>query len=197
MILSDGQILEALARGEIRFLPEMSPSRQLQPASVDLRLATHFRVFHPNRCSLIDPRTPYSLEEITSLVEVQNGEPFIVHPGEFVLGSTLEYVWLTERYVGRLEGRSSLGRIGIIIHSTAGYVDPGFEGTLTLEISNVGKIPVALYPGMRICQISFLETGSVIRPYGHKRSSKYQGQVEPTASRLFEDEEFVLPEKGE
>jgi dCTP deaminase len=149
MILSDSQILEAMENGEIRFQPEVSISRQLQPASVDLRLASHFRVFQPNRCSLINPRVPADLEEITTLVEVARGQAFIVHPGEFVLGSTLEYLWLCDRYV------------------------------------------VALYPGMRVCQVSFLQTGLVIRPYVKGRPSKYQGQSEPTASRLSLDEEFL------
>ncbi|MCR4432540.1 MAG: dCTP deaminase [Coprothermobacterota bacterium] len=189
MILSDTQILEALRAGDIRFHPEICLETQLQPASVDLRLACSFRVFNPTRYAVFDPFS-MSLEEITELVEVKEGNPFIVHPGEFVLGCTVEYLWLSPKYVGRVEGRSSLGRIGIIIHSTAGYIDPGFEGTVTLEISNVGKIPVALYPGMRICQVSFLETGKVARPYGVGRASKYQGQKGPTPSRISLDQEF-------
>jgi len=189
MILSDSQILEALKAGDIRFYPEICLDTQLQPASVDLKLASSFRVFNPTKHAVFDPFS-MNLEEITELVEVKEGNPFIVHPGEFVLGCTVEYLWLAPKYVGRVEGRSSLGRIGIIIHSTAGYIDPGFEGTLTLEISNVGKIPVALYPGMRICQVSFLETGQVIRPYGTGRGSKYQGQKGPIPSRISLDQEF-------
>lgn len=195
MILSDSQILHALKVGEIRFHPEISLETQLQPASVDLRLSPYFRVFNPTKFAVFDPFS-MNLEEITHLVEVREGEPFIVHPGEFVLGSTIEYLWLSPKFVGRVEGRSSLGRIGIIIHSTAGYIDPGFEGTITLEISNVGKIPVALYPGMRICQVSFLKTGKVSRPYGVGRSSKYQSQKGPTPSKINLDEEFKKKEDG-
>lgn len=191
MILSDTQIKEALLSGDIRFDPEISLETQLQPASIDLRLSRFFRMFNASQHPVLDPLSTLELNEITTLVELEEGKPFIVHPGEFVLGSTLEYVWLSQRLVGRVEGRSSLGRLGIIIHSTAGYIDPGFEGTLTLEISNVGKIPVALYPLMRICQISFLQTGKVARPYGQNRGSKYQGQREPTSSRLTLDEEFL------
>jgi dCTP deaminase len=190
MILSDTQILEALKEGDIRFQPDICLETQLQPASVDLRLSRLFRVFNTTQHAVLDPSSSVSLEEITTLIEVEGEKPFIVHPGEFVLGCTVEYLWLSPKYVGRVEGRSSLGRIGIIIHSTAGYIDPGFEGTITLEISNVGKIPVALYPGMRICQVSFLETGKVARPYGAGRASKYQGQKEPAPSRLSLDQEF-------
>ncbi len=194
MILSDTQIEEALRNGDIRFDPEVSLSTQLQPSSIDLRLSRFFRTFNASQHPLLDPLMPLEFNEITTLVELEEGKAFIVHPGEFVLGSTLEYVWLSFRLVGRVEGRSSLGRMGIIIHSTAGYIDPGFEGTLTLEISNVGKIPVALYPLMRICQISFFKTGKVARPYGQDRQSKYQGQREPTSSRIALDEEFLKSE---
>ena len=190
MILSDSDIQSAIERNEIRFDPCIDPDLQLQPASIDLRLARWFRTFNTNQCFLIDPLAAPDLEQVTTLVEVKGNQPFIVHPGEFVLGSTLEYVWLSARYVARVDGRSSLGRMGIIIHSTAGYVDPGFEGTLTLEISNVGKIPVALYPAMRICQMSFYHTGYVTHPYGSQGRAKYQGQRAPTASRLGQDEEF-------
>lgn len=189
MILSDSQIIEAIKAGDILFTPPIDEEIQLQPASVDLRLAADFRVFRISQCAFLDPTKPMNLEEVTTLVRVEDG-PFIVHPGEFVLGATIEYLQLSSRYVGRVEGRSSLGRIGIIIHSTAGYIDPGFEGAITLEISNVGKIPVALYKGMRICQVSFLQTGKVLRPYGEKRNSKYQGQKGPITSKIYLDQEF-------
>jgi dCTP deaminase len=118
------------------------------------------------------------------------GRPFILHPGAFVLGTTLEYVRVPINLVGRLEGRSSIGRLGVIVHATAGFIDPGFEGQITLEISNAGKIPVALHAGTRICQLTLLETGTVLRPYGTGRRSKYQGQRNPTASRIALDSEF-------
>ena len=194
MILSDAMLLEALERGDLRFEPPIDPEQQVQPASIDLRLGSSFRVFNYGNHALIDPREPIDVEELTELVAI-NGRPFILHPGAFVLGSTLEYVTIPTNLVGRLEGRSSLGRLGIIVHATAGFVDPGFEGTITLEISNAGKIPVALHPGMRICQLTLLETGPVLRPYGAARRSKYQGQREPTASRITLDAEFGSNER--
>ena len=190
MILSDAMLLEALERGELRFEPPIDLDQQVQPASIDLRLGSSFRVFNYGNHALIDPREPIDMEELTELVTL-NERPFILHPGAFVLGSTLEYVTIPARLVGRLEGRSSLGRLGIIVHATAGFIDPSFEGTITLEISNAGKIPVALHPGMRICQLTLLETGPVLRPYGAARRSKYQGQREPTASRITLDAEFA------
>jgi dCTP deaminase len=190
MILSDTMIIEAIEKGELRFEPKVSYDSQVQPSSVDLRLGNSFRVFNYSQCSVIDPTAEPDIDEITELVELEDGHPFIVHPGAFVLGTTMEYIWLPANLVGRLEGRSSLGRLGVIVHSTAGYVDPGFEGTLTLEISNVGKIPVALYPGMRVCQITFLVTERVSRPYGSTGRSKYQGQKGATSSRLGLDAEF-------
>ena len=189
MILSDAMLLESLERGELRFDPPIDRDQQVQPASIDLRLGSTFRVFNYGNHALIDPSDPIDVEELTELVTL-NERPFILHPGAFVLGSTLEYVTIPTNLVGRLEGRSSIGRLGVIVHATAGFIDPGFEGTITLEISNAGKIPVALHPGMRICQLTLLETGPVLRPYGTARHSKYQGQREPTASRITLDTEF-------
>ena len=124
-------------------------------------------------------------------MQLQDGERFLAHPGEFVLATTLEQVEIPNDLVARLEGRSSIGRLGIVIHSTAGYIDPGFKGKITLEISNLGRIAVALYPGMRICQITFEEMSSPVRQgYGERHGSKYQGQSAATASRLFQDNEF-------
>lgn len=189
MILSDAMLLAAIERGELRFDPPVDPEQQVQPASIDLRLGSAFRVFNYGHHALIDPREGVDLAAITELVELE-GRPFILHPGAFVLGTTLEYVAIPTTLVGRLEGRSSIGRLGVIVHATAGFVDPGFEGTITLEISNAGKIPVALHPGMRICQLTLLETGPVLRPYGVARGSKYQGQRDPTPSRIAQDAEF-------
>lgn len=192
MILSDTMLLKALDRGELRFDPPVDRDRQVQPASIDLRLGATFRVFNYGQHSLIDPRLPVDFDELTDLVEIGD-RPFILHPGAFVLGATAEYVTMPNHLVGRLEGRSSLGRIGVIVHATAGFIDPGFEGTITLEITNAGKIPVALHAGTRICQLTLLETGPVARPYGAGRDSKYQGQRQPTASRLTQDGEFTGP----
>lgn len=159
----------------------------LQPSSVDLHLDRTFRVFRNNRYPYIDVRQ--AQPDLTEMVTVGEDEGFILHPGEFVLGQTLEWVELPSDLVARLEGKSSLGRLGLLIHSTAGYVDPGWRGNLTLELSNVSNLPIALYPGMRIGQISFLELSSPVeRPYGSPGlGSKYQGQSEPTESAFHRD----------
>ena len=191
MILSDRDLAERLARGDIKIVPAPDPETQLQPASIDLRLGYEFRTFNYTQQALIDPADPASFERLTSLVELKEGERFLVHPGEFALATTLERVEVPDDLVARLEGRSSIGRLGIVIHSTAGYIDPGFKGAITLEISNLGRIAVALYPQMRICQISFEAMSSpVSQGYGHKHAAKYQGQDTATVSRLFEDNEF-------
>ena len=185
MVLSDKTILEEVAKGRIVFRP--FDASCVQPSSVDLHLSRQFRVFRNTRYPYIDVRS--NQEGLTELVEIADEEPFILHPGEFVLGGTLEWVGLPDDVVGRLEGKSSLGRLGLIIHSTAGYVDPGWQGRLTLELSNVANLPITLYYGMRIGQISFLRmTTPVERPYGSPElGSKYQGQQEPTPSRFHED----------
>ncbi|MGN6362246.1 MAG: dCTP deaminase [Thermomicrobiales bacterium] len=190
MILSDAMLLEAIERGELAFDPPIDLDQQVQPASIDLRLGSAFRIFNYGQHALIDPREAVDFEELTELVQIE-GRPFILHPGAFVLGTTLEYVRVPVNLVGRLEGRSSIGRLGVIVHATAGFIDPGFEGQITLEISNAGKIPVALHPGTRICQLTLLDTGPVLRPYGTARRSKYQGQRDPTASRIALDSEFT------
>ncbi len=191
MILSDRDILTRLEQGDITLTPAPDLDAQLQPASLDLRLGYDFQTFNYTRQALIDPADPTTFEQLTSLTQLQDGERFLVHPGEFVLATTLEHVEIPLDLLARLEGRSSIGRLGIVIHSTAGYIDPGFKGKITLEISNLGRIAVALYPGMRICQLAFEEMSSPVREgYGEKRGSKYQGQSEATASRLFQDNEF-------
>src|SRR5687768_1502622 len=166
----------------------------MQPSSLDVRVDHYFRVFRNSRYPYIDVKTEQ--EDLTELVEA-GGEPFILHPGEFVLGSTLERVTLPDDLVGRLDGKSSLGRVGLLIHSTAGYVDPGWEGTLTLELSNVANLPITLYQGMKIGQISFHRLSSPVEiGYGDPRiGSKYRGQTDPTASRYHRDFERgrVLP----
>ena len=191
MILSDRDILERLERGDIVITPAPDLDTQLQPASLDLRLGYDFQSFNYTRQALIDPADPSTFEQLTTLTQLEDGERFLVHPGEFVLATTLERVEIPSGLLARLEGRSSIGRLGIVIHSTAGYVDPGFKGKITLEISNLGRIAVALYPRMRICQIAFEELSSPAgSSYGEKRGAKYQGQNAATASRLFEDNEF-------
>ena len=159
----------------------------VQPSSIDLRVGNGFRVFVNHRYSQIDPRAPQS--DLTQLVEVEAEEPFTLHPCEFVLGSTLERVKLGDDVVARLEGKSSLGRLGLLIHSTAGFIDPGFEGHITLELSNVATLPIAIYPEMKIGQISFYRmTTAADFPYGSPElGSKYQGQSGPTASRSHQD----------
>ncbi len=185
MVLSDRTIREELAKGRIIIDP-MEPS-DIQPASVDLHLDRKLLVFRNTRQPYIDVRK--EMPDLTDMEEIKGDAPFILHPGEFVLGSTLEHVALPDDLVARLEGKSSLGRIGLLIHSTAGYVDPGWVGHLTLELSNVANLPITLYYGMKIGQISFLRlTSPAENPYGSPAlKSKYQGQIEPTASRFYRD----------
>jgi dCTP deaminase len=182
MVLSDRTIRAEIEAGRIVFDP-FDPEL-VQPSSVDMRADGKFRVFHNARRPFIDVREP--MEDLTELVEVFDDRPFILHPGEFVLGQTLERVGLPDDIVARLEGKSSLGRLGLLIHSTAGFVDAGFEGNLTLELSNVANLPITIYRGMPIGQISFMRMdGPVERPYGSDEAgSKYQGQAEPTPSRF-------------
>jgi dCTP deaminase len=184
-VLSDRDIRAELDAGRVVLRPY--DSGDLQPSSVDLHLDRSFRVFRNNRYPYIDVRNPQP--DLTELLHVEGDEPFILHPGEFVLGQTLEWVELPDDLVARLEGKSSLGRLGLLIHSTAGYVDPGWKGNLTLELSNVANLPIALYFGMRIGQISFFRMSSPVdRPYGSPElGSKYQGQSEPTASAIHAD----------
>jgi dCTP deaminase len=185
LIYSDRTIKESISSGKIAIEP-YEPSF-VQPSSVDLRVSNGFRVFVNHRYSVIDPRAPQA--DLTQLIEVGVDEPFMLHPGEFVLGSTLERVRLGVDVVARLEGKSSLGRLGLLIHSTAGFIDPGFEGHITLELSNVATLPIAIYPGMKIGQISFYQmTTAAEYPYGSPElGSKYQGQSGPTASRSHRD----------
>ncbi len=185
MILSDVSIKAAIELGRIEIDP-FDPV-MVQPSSVDVRVDRYFRVFQNHRYPFIDPKQPQ--EELTKEVETEVDHPFILHPGEFVLGSTLEVVRLDNDIVARLEGKSSLGRLGLLIHSTAGFVDPGFHGHLTLELSNVATLPIAIYPAMRIGQLSFYELSTAAEhPYGSKKAqSKYQGQRGPTPSRMHED----------
>ena len=183
MVLSDGSIRREIEAGRIVIDPY--DGDLIQPSSIDVRVDRRFRVFQNSRYPYIDVRQ--AMEDLTELVEVQGEEPFILHPGEFVLGQTLERVTLPNDLVARLEGKSSLGRLGLLIHSTAGFVDSGFSGNLTLELSNVANLPITIYHGMPIGQISFMRMDSPVeRPYGTRETgSKYQGQGEPTPSRFY------------
>lgn len=183
MVLSDVSIRKALAEGRIAIEP--FDEADLQPSSVDLHIDRFFRVFRNHTAPYIDPKV--NQEDLTELIEIPEGEHFILHPGEFALGSTFEAVRLGDDIVARLEGKSSLGRLGLLIHSTAGFVDAGWDGHLTLELSNVANLPIRLYPGMKIGQISFLEmTTPAEHPYGSQaKGSKYQGQRGPTPSRYY------------
>ena len=192
MVLSDRTIKEEIAKKRIVIEP-LDPAC-IQPASVDVHLDRKLLVFRSWRSPFyIDVRR--NLEDLTEIVEIEDEKPFFLQPGEFVLGSTLESITLPDDIVGRLEGKSSLGRIGLLIHSTAGYVDPGWQGHLTLELSNVAKLPITLYYGMKIGQVSFLRlTSAAERLYGDEGlGSKYQGQIEPTASRYYQDFEAKNP----
>jgi len=184
MVLSDRSIREALAAGHITIDP--LDESCIQPSSVDLHVDRYFRLFRNHTSRVIDVREDQ--EDLTELVDVGE-DPLILHPGEFVLGSTTEKVTLPADLVARLEGKSSLGRLGLLIHSTAGFVDAGWDGHLTLELSNVANLPITVYPGMKIGQISFLRmTTAADHPYGSsKTGSKYQGQRGPTPSRYFEN----------
>ena len=183
MVLSDRTIREEIDQGRIVVDP-FDPGL-IQPSSIDVRVDRSFRVFHNGRYPYIDVRQP--MDDLTEKVEVEGDAPFILHPGEFVLGQTLERVTLPNDLVARLEGKSSLGRLGLLIHSTAGFVDSGFSGNLTLELSNVANLPITIYHGMPIGQISFMRMdGPVDKPYGSgETGSKYQGQAEPTPSRFY------------
>jgi dCTP deaminase len=185
MILSDVSIRAAIEVGRIVIDP-FDPT-MVQPSSVDVRVDRYFRVFENHRYPYIDPKQPQP--DLTTEVVTDMDVPFVLHPGQFVLGSTLEVVGLGDDIVARLEGKSSLGRLGLLIHSTAGFVDPGFEGHLTLELSNVANLPIAIYPAMKIGQLSFYDLSTPAEhPYGSRTTgSKYQGQRGPTPSRIHED----------
>jgi dCTP deaminase len=180
-VLSDGTIRRLVAEGRVRIDPW--DDSMVQPASVDLRLGNSFRVFHNHRITAIDLADPP--RNLTEHVEIDPNDSFSIHPGEFVLGRTQEHVELPDDIVARIEGKSSLGRLGLIVHATAGFVDPGFRGTLTLEITNLTRVPIILWPGKPIAQLSFMTLDRPAeRPYGHPElGSHYHGQVDATESR--------------
>jgi dCTP deaminase len=180
-VLSDGTIRRLVEERRIRIEP-WDPG-MVQPASVDLRLGSSFRVFHNHRAAAIDLRDPPT--NLTEHIVIGPDEAFVIHPGEFVLGVTQELVSLPDDIVARIEGKSSIGRLGLIVHATAGFVDPGFAGTLTLEITNLTRVPIKLWPGLPICQLSFMTLDAPAeKPYGHPDlGSHYHGQVDATESR--------------
>lgn len=183
MLLSDRDLRAELDDGRLRVEP-LDPAL-IQPSSIDVRLDGVFRVFNNSRYTHIDPAQQQ--DELTELFEPAAGDPFVLHPGEFVLGATLERVALPDDLAGRLEGKSSLGRLGLLTHSTAGFIDPGFDGHITLELSNVANLPITLWPGMKIGQLCLFRLSSPAEsPYGSSTvGSKYQGQRGPTASKAY------------
>ncbi|WP_329788527.1 dCTP deaminase [Lentzea sp. DG1S-22] len=183
MLLSDQDLRKEVESG--RLLLDPFTVEMLQPSSIDVRLDRFFRVFNNTRYTHIDPAQQQ--DDLTSLVETPEGEPFVLHPGEFVLGSTYEMVTLPDDLAGRLEGKSSLGRLGLLTHSTAGFIDPGFSGHITLELSNVANLPITLHPGMKIGQLCLFKLSSPAEhPYGSTQAgSRYQGQRGPTPSRAY------------
>src|SRR3989338_1422356 len=197
MILSDRDIKAAIKSGKVKIESE-NPEllSYIHASSMDLRLGNVFKIYEHSKSAVLDPKNPKTFAAAMRTITIADGDPFIVQPGEFILGVTQEKITVPDDMVVRVEGRSSIGRMGIIIHSTAGFVDPGFSGTITLEISNLNRMPIALYPGMRVCQIAFETMSSPAEtPYDKKPYSKYQGQMLPEESRLSIDPEFVkIPE---
>lgn len=188
MILSDRDIKIAISQGSIKITPQIDFTTQLGTSSVDLRLGNIFRVFNHTKTPYLDPENPKTMQDVTSEVAIAQGEAFTLHPNEFCLAMTHEHIEMPDTLVGSLEGRSSIGRMGVIVHSTAATIDAGFRGNITLELANMGMIPVMLYPGMRICSISFEQLTSPAEiPYYKKKSAKYSGQKKPEASKIGEE----------
>lgn len=188
MILSDRDIRKCIKSRQIKVDPPADLDIQLGGASLDLRLGNKFRVFDSSCNPLIDVNDPKTFSNITRLVEISDAKPFVLHPNEFMLGVTLETIGVPDNMAARIDGRSSIGRLGIVIHSTAGHINPGFEGKITLEISNIGMMPVLLYPRMRICQLIFEElTSPAEKSYLKRKDSKYAHSDAPGESQLGRD----------
>ncbi len=185
MILSDKDIEKLINEDIIQVTPKPNLAEQLGSASLDLRLSDEFMVFNHAKKAFIDTRDSESFKDMTTLVKLNNNDPFVFHPGEFVLGVTQEEVFLPDDVCARIDGRSSLGRLGIIIHSTAGHIDPGFKGKIVLEMQNIGMIPILLYPGTRVCQLVFEKMLSpTSKPYFKKQGAKYVNAQHPQESKL-------------
>lgn len=191
MILSDADIRRRLTDGDLVVEPIADPELQIQPASIDLRLGREFLEFQRTNIPCIHPNSEQEVDEYVEETYVEEGDEFILHPGDFVLGTTKERIEVPPDLLGTVQGRSSLGRLAIVIHATAGIIDPGYRGQITLELSNLGTAPVSLNPDMRISQVIFTELKTPSEsPYGSERGSKYQDQTGPQASRIQSDEEF-------
>ncbi|MFB6077615.1 MAG: dCTP deaminase [Halarchaeum sp.] len=191
MILSDADLLDRLEGGDLVVEPLDDPELQIQPASIDVRLGRRFLEFQHANIPCIHPMDETEVDEYVTETYIEDDGEFILHPGDFVLGTTKERVEVPSDLVAQVEGRSSLGRLAVVVHATAGFIDPGFRGKITLELSNLGTAPVALSPNMRISQLVFTELRTeAARPYGAERGSKYQDQAGPQASRIQSDEEF-------
>lgn len=188
MVLSDRDIKKLLASGVIKIQPKIDAKVQLGSCSVDLRLGHTFRVFNHSRYPYIDPYDKKLGGEMTNEIEISDGDPFILQPSDFVLATTIESIELPDNLLARLEGRSSLGRLGIIVHSTASVFEPGWKGKVVMEMGNMGRMPVALYPGMRVCALTFEQLSSRVDvPYSKKASAKYVNQRSPLASKISEE----------
>ena len=190
-ILSDKELRKYLNEGKIVIDP-LIDEKQIQPSSIEMRIGDEIKVFKVIRKPYLDPKDQDDIASYMESMIIEEGEAFIIHPNEFALATTYEYVKVPDDLVARVEGRSSMGRLGVTMHVTAGFIDPGFEGKITLEISNIGAMPVALYPGQRVCQIVFeTMTSPAEKPYGHPdRNSKYMGQKRPESSRIKQDYEL-------
>lgn len=188
MILSDIDIKKALREGRIVVKPKPNLAEQLGSSSLDLRLGYYFRIFKHRRLPYVDPLNPDTMKNMTEEIQISKREPYVIQPGEFCLASILEWVELPNDIAARIDGRSSLGRLGLVIHSTAGHIDPGFQGSITMELSNTGMMPIMLYPKMRICQLVFEPLSSPAeRPYNLKKGAKYAGNEVPIETKLGED----------
>lgn len=188
MTLSDVDIKKAIDQGRIKITPAIDYSSQLGSCSVDLKLSNVFRVFNHAQVPYIDPADKKALSQLTHEIKVPKAKAFVIQPGDFVLASTVETLALADDLLARLEGRSSLGRLGIVVHSTASVFDPGWKGKVVLEIGNLGKMAVALYPGIRICSLTFEELSSKAQvPYYKKKGAKYIGQKGPVVSKVFKE----------
>jgi dCTP deaminase len=197
MILSDREIRRRLETGDLEIEPLEDPELQIQPASVDLRLGREFLEFRRTNIACIHPRDEREVDEYVEETVVEEGDDFVLHPGDFVLGTTRERVAIPPDLIAHVQGRSSMGRLAVVIHATAGIIDPGYRGQITLELSNLGNAPVALTPGMRISQVIMTRlTSEAERPYGSGRGSKYQDQSGPQASRIGGDDEFAGGDGG-
>lgn len=187
MVLSDRDIKKAFASGRIKISPKPDLKIQLGSCSIDLRLGSKFRIFEHSKFPYIDPSSKLA-GNMTTEISVIDKEPFILQPGDFCLATTIESFSLHNDLLARLEGRSSLGRLGIVVHSTASIFEPGWDGVVVMELGNLGRMPVALYPGMRICALTFEELSSpALVPYNKKKSAKYVGQRTPLPSKISEE----------